>query len=85
MNCTKPAPCLNFLFLQSLNLINDNKSFYCLISILSRGISLNPGPVSNHHPPNLKKWDIFEIKRVPLLQLNVNTLLPKTDELRYTA
>ena len=64
---------------------NNNKSFYHLILILSGDISLNPGPVYNDHPPKLKEWDIFKIKGLHLLNVNVNSLLPKIDELRYIA
>ena len=56
-----------------------------MILTLSGDISLNPGPVYNNHPPNLKEWDIFKIKRLYLLHLNVNSLLSKTNELRYIA
>ena len=56
-----------------------------MILILSGDISLNPGPVYNHHPPNLKEWDKFKIKGLHLLHLNVSSLLPKIDELRYIA
>ena len=48
-------------------------------------MSLNPGPVYNHHPLNLKEWDIFKIKGFHLLYLNVNSLLPKIDELSNAA
>ena len=56
-----------------------------MILILSGDISLNPGPVSNHHLPNLKEWDKFKIKGVHLPHLKVNSLLPKIDEFRYIA
>ena len=48
-------------------------------------ISLNPGPVCNHHPPNLREWDRFERKGLHLLHLDINSLLPKVDELRNIA
>ena len=54
-----------------------------MILILSGDISLKPGPVYNHHPPNLKEWHIFKMKGLHLLHLNVNSLLPKIDELSY--
>ena len=56
-----------------------------MILILSGDISLNPGPVYNHHPQNLKEWDKFKITRLLLLHLNVNSLQLKIDELRYIA
>ena len=73
------------LTISKLKAINNNKYFYRLILLLSGGISLNPGLVYNHHPPNLKEWDKFKIKGLHLLHLNVSSLLPKTDELRYIA
>ena len=78
--------CLLFQFsiltISKLKAINNYKSFYRLILILSGDISLNPEPVYNHHPPNLKEWDKFKIKGLYLLHLNSNSLLSKTDEVR---
>ena len=73
----------SILTISKLKAINNNKSFCRLILILSGDISLNPGPVYNHHPPNLKEWDKFKIKGLHLLHLNINSLLPKIDKLRY--
>ena len=85
--CNEPhETCLlsqfSILSISKLKAINNNKFFYCLILILSGDISLNPGPVYNHHSPNLKEWDIFKIKALHLLHLNINSTLPKIDELR---
>ena len=41
--------------ISKLKAMNTNKSFYRLTLILSGGISSNPGPVYNRHPPNLKE------------------------------
>ena len=69
------STCPNFLS-QSLKLkVVNNKLFYCLIQILSGDTSLNPGPVYNHHLPSLKEWDIFKIKGLHLIYLNVSNLL----------
>ena len=57
----------------------NNKYFCHLILILSGNISLNPGPVYNHHPPNLREWDIFKIKGLHISHLNDNNL-PKIDQ-----
>ena len=74
----------SILTISKLKAIKNNKSSYRLILILSGDISLNPGPVYNHHPPNLQEWeDKFKIKGLHLL--NVNSLLPKIDALRYIA
>ena len=75
----------SFLTISKLKAINNDKPFYRLILILSGDINLNPGPVYNHHPPNFKEWDKFKIKELYLLHLNFNSLLPKTDILRYIA
>ena len=59
----------SFLTISKLKAINNNKSFYRLILILPGDISLNPGPNYNHHPPNLKEWDIFKINglQIPMM------------------
>ena len=56
--------------------MNNDESFYRWL--------LNIGPVYNH-PRNLKEWDIFRIKGLHLLHLNVNSFLPKISELRFIA
>ena len=43
----------SILTISKLRAINNNRSFYRLILILSGDISLNPGLVYSHHPPNL--------------------------------
>ena len=47
----------SILTISKLKAINNNKSSHRLILILSGDISLNPGPVYNHHPPNLQEWE----------------------------
>ena len=54
--CLLPQFCI--LIISKLKAINNDKSFYCLILILSGDI--NPGLVYDHHPPNLKEWDKFK-------------------------
>ena len=71
----------SILTISKLKAIN-NKSFYCLILILSVDIGLNTGPVNNYHLPSLKEWKIFKLKELYLLHLNVNNPMPKIDELR---
>ena len=75
----------SIMTISTLKAINNNKSLYYFVLILPGDISLNPRPIYNHHPSNLMEWDIFKIKRLHLLHLNVNSLLPKTDELRNIA
>ena len=51
-----------------------------LILLLSGDISLNKGPIQNNH---LKEnWEIFRNRGLHFIHLNINSLLPKIDELR---
>ena len=52
----------SILTIFKLKAINNHKS------LINR---LNPEPVYNHYPPNLKEWDIFKIKGLHLLHLKV--------------
>ena len=63
----------------------NNKSFLCILLILSGDISLNPRPVHNNQSLHSNEWNIFRSKGIHLIQLNVNSLLPKIDEICYTA
>ena len=47
--------------------------------------SLNPGPVYNNQPLHSNKWNVFRSKGIQLIHLNINSLLPKVDEIRYIA
>ena len=49
--------------------------------ILSDDISVNTGPVYNSQSSCSNKWNVF--KGIHLIQLNVNSLLPKIDEIQY--
>ena len=51
--------------------------------ILSGDISLNPGSVYNSHSSGSVEWNVFKAKLIHLIHLNVNSLLPKIDEIRY--
>ena len=77
-------PQYTVLTIPKLKQIN-NKSFYRLLIILSGDISLNPGPVCKHQILNTTEWDIFKTKGLHLMHLNINSLLPKIDELRHLA
>ena len=63
----------------------NNKSFLRILLILSGDISLNPGPVYNNQSLHSNEWNVFRSKGIHLIHLNVNSLLPKTDEIRYIA
>ena len=53
--------------------------------ILSGDISLNPGPVYNSQSSCSNEWNVFKAEGIHLIHLNVNSLLPKIDEIRYIA
>ena len=72
---------LTFSKLKQIN----NKSFYCLLIMISGNISLNPGPVCKHQILNTTEWDIFKTKCLHLMHLNINSLIPKIYELRHMA
>ena len=52
--------------------------------LLSGDINLNPGPVARHQL-NDPKFEVFNNKGLHLIHLNVNSLLPKIDELHNIA
>ena len=60
---------------------NECFKFYHLLIILSRDVSLNPGP-SQYLPDNDDKSEPFHKGGLHFLHVNVNSLLSKTDELR---
>ena len=63
----------------------NNKSFHRILFILSGDISLNPGLVYNNQSSCSIEWNVFEAKGTYLIHLNVNSLLPKIDKIRYLA
>ena len=79
--------CFNYQFkiltISNINWLN-NKSFYRILLLLSGDVSLNPGPKNNLQPLDSSEWNVFKSKGLHLIHLNINSFLPKTDELRYT-
>ena len=53
--------------------------------LLSGDISLNPGPDYNNQLLQSNEWNVFTSKGIRLIHLNVNSLLPKIDEICYIA
>ena len=80
--------CFNYLckfhLIPKLKRIN-NKSFLRILLLLSGDISLNPGPVYNNQSLHSNEGNVFRSKGIHLIHLNVNSLLPKIDEIRYIA
>ena len=73
-----------FHLIPKLKRIN-NKSFRRILLLLSGDISLNPGPVYNNQSLHSNEWNVFRSKGIHLIHLNVNSLLPEIDEIRYIA
>ena len=48
-------------------------------------MSLNPGPNHQHKLQCLNEWNIFKSRGLHFFHLNINSLLPKTEELRIIA
>ena len=58
--------------------------YFTLILLLSADISLNPGTPHNFQIDCLS-WNVFDKKGSHFLHINVNSLLPKTEEIRFIA
>ena len=62
----------------------ENPLHDLLILLLSADISLNPGTPHNFQIDCLS-WNVFDKKGSHFLHINVNSLLPKTEEIRFIA
>ena len=87
--CDDPISfCSNYLckfhLIPKLKRINS-KIFLRILLLLSGDISLNPGPAYNNQSLHSNEWNVFRSKGIHLIHLNVNSLLPKVDEIRYIA
>ena len=78
------TPCLHsdlvFFSISKLQYRNSN-SYFNLLLLLSGDISLNPGPPHNNQLQPQSEWSIFNARGLHFIHLNVNSLLPKIDEL----
>ena len=54
-----------------------------LFAYLSGDTSLDPGPLYNNHSLDSNEWNAFKLKRIHLIHLNDNSLLPKIFEICY--
>ena len=70
-----------FYSVSKLKYRNLNSFFFHLLILLSGDISLNPGPNHQHKLQCLNKWNIFESRSLQFIHLNINSLLPKIEEL----
>ena len=55
-----------------------------MIRLLSGNISLNQGPPHNSQIDGLS-WNVFDKNGLRFLHINVNSLLPKIEEIRFIA
>ena len=63
----------------------DYNNFYQFLLLLSGDVSLNPGPVQISPAVNVNIWEPLNKKGLHFLHININSLLPKTDELKCIA
>ena len=75
---------LVFFSISKLQYRNSN-SYFNLLLLLSGDISLNPGPPHNNQLQPKSKQSIFNSRWLYFIHLNINSLLPKIEELRNLA
>ena len=63
----------------------NSNSYFNLLLLLSGDISLNPGPPHNNQLQPQNEWSVFNSRGLHFIHLNINSLLPKIDELRNIA
>ena len=59
--------------------------FSQLLLLLSGDISLNPGQVHQGTRQCSNEWNVFKNRGLHFIHLNINSLLPKIEELRFIA
>ena len=75
---------INHFSISKLKYKNLN-SFSQLLLLLSGDISLNPGPVHQGTLQCSNEWNVFKNRGLHFIHLNINSLLPKIEELRFIA
>ena len=76
---------MSFLMMSNLKLGYRNQSLLLkFLLLLSGDISLNPGP-NRGQTMSGDDWKLFKKRGLHLLHVNINSLLPKIDEIRYIA
>ena len=63
----------------------DFNNFYQFLLLLSGDVSVNPGPVQISPAVNVNIWEPLNKKGLHSLHININSLLPKIDELKCIA
>ena len=73
----------NFRLFSVSKIINKNNYLYLkMLLILSSDINLNPGSVNRHQIKGYK-FEVFIRKGLHFIHPNINSLLPKIDDLQY--
>ena len=62
----------------------NSNSYFSLLLLLSGDISLYSGPHNNQLQPQIE-WRVFNLRGLHFIHLNVDSLLPKINELRNNA
>ena len=75
---------LVFFSVSKLQYRNSN-SYFSLLLLLLGGISLNSGPPHNNQLQPQSEWSVFNSRGLHFIHFNVNSFLPKIDELRNIA
>ena len=56
-----------------------------MLLLLSEDISFNQGPINGSRQHNYDQWDVSKNRGLRFVHTNINSLLPKIDELPYIA
>ena len=75
---------INHFSISKLKYKNLN-SFSQLLLLLSGDIRLNPGPVYQGSLQCSNEWNVFKNRGLHFIHLNINSLLPKIEELCFIA
>ena len=60
----------------------DYNNFYQFLLLLLGDVSISPGPVQIFPAVNVDIWEPLNKKGLHFLHININSLLPKIDELK---
>ena len=59
----------------------NKDSLLKLLLLLSGDISLKPGPSHINQASDYNEWDVFKVRELHFIQINLNGVLPKIEEL----
>ena len=62
----------------------NKDSFLKLLLLLSGDISLNPGPSRMNQTSGNNEWDVVKARGLHFIHSNINSLLPKIEELCFS-